>query len=328
MTTTDPDTTEEWANLLASLSPEQEEVLEREIARRFYAAQISALPQYDIKPFWQCDHATVYQGDALSILRAIPTASVDAVCIDPPYSSGGLMRADRSVKTTDKYTLTGTQKMHPEFYGDNRDQRGFLTWATMWLTECFRITKEGGALLMFTDWRQLPIMTDALQAGGYVWRGIVPWDKTEGVRPQMGWFRAQCEYVLTASRGSMGMEQERENKVCLPGIFRHNVRASEKLHVTGKPVALMLDLLRILQPGETVVDIFGGSGTTALAAKLLGLKSITGEMSGPYCNRIVDRLSQAVLGLHAAAPVQTEATALMSFMDDPEPAPESAIADA
>ena len=207
--------------------------------------QTSELPA----PFWKNSASTLYQGDSLAILRALPTASVDAVVTEPPYSSGGMMRSDRNLKTSDKYTITGTQRMHPEFFGDNRDQRSFLTWSSMWLTECFRVTKPGGILLCFSDWRQLPLMTDAIQCGGWVWRGIVPWDKTEGVRPQMGWFRAQCEYVLTASHGSMGQEQSRAHRVCLPGIVRENVRAKEKQHITGKPLALMKRLLEAHERG-------------------------------------------------------------------------------
>ena len=252
-------------------------------------------------PFWVCDYATVYAGDCLNVLRSLPSQSVDAIVTDPPYSSGGLMRSDRNNKTSDKYTMTGTLKMHPEFYGDNRDQRSFLAWASMWLSECFRVTKEGGVLMCFTDWRQIPIMTDAIQCGGWVWRGIVPWDKTEGVRPQMGWFRAQCEYVLTASRGSLGQEQSREVKVCLPGIFRENVRASEKQHITGKPVPLMKLLMEVLPQGSVVLDPFAGSGTTALAAKEMNMKSISVEMSAAYCERIKDRLSQEVLPLFDSA---------------------------
>ena len=248
-------------------------------------------------PYWACDYATLYAGDSLSILRGLPTASVDAVITDPPYSSGGLMRSDRSLETSAKYVMEGTEKTHPEFYGDNRDQRSFAFWASLWLAECWRVTKPGGFLLCFTDWRQLPTMTDAIQAGGWVWRGIVPWDKTEAVRPQRGWFRAQAEYVLTASHGTMGKEQERGVTVCLPGVFRENVRSAEKQHITGKPVALMQRLLEVVPSGGVVLDPFAGSGTTLLAAKNLGLRSIGCEMSPDYCEVIRRRLSQEVLAL-------------------------------
>jgi site-specific DNA-methyltransferase (adenine-specific) len=258
-----------------------------------------SLPPASCSLFWECPYATVYQGDSLHVLRSLPTASVDAVVTDPPYSSGGLMRGDRSVKTSDKYVLTGTQVDRPEFYGDNRDQRGFLAWCSLWLAECVRIVKPGGYLMAFVDWRQLPTLSDAIQAGGWVWRGIVVWDKTEGVRPQMGWFRAQCEYVLVASNGGMGKEQDREVRVCAPGVFRENVRASEKLHITGKPVPLIKRLMEVLPPESVVLDPFAGSGTTALAAKEMNLKSISVEMSEAYCGVIRDRLAQDVLPLYS-----------------------------
>lgn len=248
-------------------------------------------------PFWTCDYCSVYQGDSLAILRELPTASVDAVVTDPPYSSGGLMRSDRGVETSAKYTITGTERQHPEFFGDNRDQRSFSFWCSLWLAECWRITKPGGTLLCFTDWRQLPSMTDAIQAGGWVWRGIAVWDKTEGVRPQRGFFRAQAEYIITASHGGMGKEQDREVGVCLPGVFRENVRAAEKQHITGKPVPLMQRLLEIVPPNGVVLDPFAGSGTTLLAAKNLNLRGIGVEMSVEYCEVIKQRLGQEVLQL-------------------------------
>lgn len=250
-------------------------------------------------PFYSTDSATLYHGEALAILRSLPDASVDAVITDPPYSSGGLSRSERMKKPSEKYQMTGTRKQYPEFEGDNRDQRSFLAWSSLWLTECRRVTREGGYLLCFTDWRQLPVMTDAIQCGGWLWRGIVPWDKTEGTRPSRGWFRAQCEYVLTASRGSMGKEQDREVKACLPGMFRENVRASEKLHMTGKPLPLMKRLLEILPPGSTVLDPFAGSGTTLLAAQQMNHRAVGIEMTSSYCGIIRERLSPPPIELSA-----------------------------
>lgn len=265
-------------------------------------ANASRLSRSVHSPFWECPYATVYRGDSLHLLRSIPTDSVDAVITDPPYSSGGLMRGDRTSKTSSKYVMSGTKVAHPEFYGDNRDQRGMLAWCSLWMAECVRIVRPGGYLMVFTDWRQLPTFSDAIQAGGWVWRGIVVWDKTEGVRPQMGWFRAQCEYILVASNGGMGKEQGREVRVCAPGCYRENVRSAKKRHITGKPVNLMKRLMEVLPPGSVVLDPFAGSGTTALAAKEMNLKSISIEISEEYCGQIRDTLAQEVLPFHSGHP--------------------------
>src|SRR5574337_1071851 len=99
----------------------------------------------------------LHQGDCLDILRALPDASVDAVITDPPYSSGGQFRGDRVQDVHTKYVQTGSESIAlAGFSGDNRDQRSFGYWCALWLSECLRITKPGGACLLFTDWRQLP----------------------------------------------------------------------------------------------------------------------------------------------------------------------------
>lgn len=248
-------------------------------------------------PVWQSGRSALHVGDCYPMLRAMPAAQFDAVVTDPPYCSGGMMRSDRAQSTSTKYVVKGTALKRPEFSGDNRDQRSFLVWASLWLAECHRVTRVGGFLMMFTDWRQLPVMTDALQAGGWVWRGIVPWDKTEGTRPQRGFFRAQCEYVLTASKGSMGKEQDRAVSVCAAGIYRGSRGVEDRQHITGKPVGLMQHLLQVLPAGAHILDPFAGSASTLVAAIKGGRSAIgieyTEENAAIACDRLAGLLAKA-----------------------------------
>lgn len=109
---------------------------------------------------------TLHHGESLSLLLEMESESADGFLTDPPYSSGGQFRGDRAQGTRDKYSLTGTATRYPEFDGDTRDQRAFLAWSTLWLDQAERITKPGGFLGVFADWRQLGVMIDAVQAGG------------------------------------------------------------------------------------------------------------------------------------------------------------------
>lgn len=239
--------------------------------------------------------SALYQADCLNVLHGWPAVDVDAIVGDPPYCSGGMTRGDRVQRSaSEKYVHKYSRLKRPEFSGDTRDQRGFFAWSTLWLSEAHRITKPGGLVMIFTDWRQLPIMSDALQAGGWVWRGIVPWDKTEGVRPQRGFFRAQCEYVLVGSKGSLGQEQARKVAVCAPGLFRHSRRAEARLHMTGKPIALMDDLLQILPPRAHVFDPFAGGGATLLAGLRRGFRVTGCELTREYAQLAAKRLDQFV----------------------------------
>lgn len=114
---------------------------------------------------------SLHHGDCLDLLRTIPDASVGCILTDPPYASGGISLRDRQQRTQTKYKLGNVKKVYPEFFGDAKDQRGWLAWAQLWLAQCWRVAREGAPLLMFTDWRQLPTMTDAIQAAGWTWGG-------------------------------------------------------------------------------------------------------------------------------------------------------------
>lgn len=231
---------------------------------------------------------TIYQGDALKTLETLPDASVDAVITDPPYSSGGITLAARQVDPSGKYQQSGTKKRYPPMLGDGKDQRSFIAWATLWLGECWRIAREGAPLLVFTDWRQLPSVADAVQAAGFFWQGVVPWNK-RNCRPAMGRFRQQCEYVVFASRGRF-VPQVRQS---LPGVYDYPVIAKDKHHLTGKPVPLIEDLMRITARGATILDPFMGGGSTAIAARNQGRKCIGIELSAEYAQITAARLESA-----------------------------------
>jgi site-specific DNA-methyltransferase (adenine-specific) len=229
-------------------------------------------------------------GNCLDVLKTFPTASVDAVITDPPYSSGGMFRGDRSASTDSKYTRFESQGRRPDFAGDSRDQRGWAYWCTLWLSECLRIVKPSGYLLMFSDWRQLPTATDLFQAGGWVWRGIVPWDKGGSARaPHCGYFRHQCEYVVWGTAGAC----DKRRSGPWPGCFRFGVKQSDKHHQTGKPTALMSELVKVCPRGGVVLDPFMGSGTTGVAAGEAGLGFVGIEIDAGYFSIAEERIGKA-----------------------------------
>lgn len=237
-------------------------------------------------PDYEADGITLYAGDALRVLAELPDDSVDAIITDPPYSSGGMTRSDRIASTGDKYVGGDNPHRRPDFSGDNRDQRSFVLWATLWLGECLRVLKPGRAALVFSDWRQVPVMTDAIQIGGFVWRGLVSWDKVT-TRPRQG-FSAQAEFVVWGTKGPLDLGHE----VYLPGVIRQPFTHNERRHQTPKPVHLMEQLVAIVPRGGTVLDPFAGSGTTLVAAKRHGRNAIGVELDEGYRREIVARLGE------------------------------------
>lgn len=232
-------------------------------------------------------------GEALETLRKLEPGSFSGLITDPPYSSGGAFRSDRSQETTNKYTRVeygGASKL-PSFTGDNKDSRSFTSWCAEWLGLSARALRDGAPVLVFTDWRQLPCTSDAMQWAGLIWRGIVPWDK-RNARPQKGRFKQQTEFIVWGSKGPMSMDR---NAPVLPGLFSYtSPPCTSRVHQTEKPLALMRELVKIVEPGGTILDPFAGSGTTCVAAILEGYACIGIEISPEYAEIAKVREEEAI----------------------------------
>lgn len=193
-------------------------------------------------------------GDCLTLMKEVEPGSVDLVLCDPPYSSGGTHAGDRKANTTAKYTdrdFDGAARL-PAFSGDNMDQRSFTAFMRWVCSELRQKTREGGILEIFVDWRNLPAMTDAVQMAGWVWRGVIVWDKGTS-RNQPGRFRNDCEYVVWCSNGDLPIDW----------------KAAKGIKA-------------ICSPGGTVLDAFMGSGSTGVAAVRTGRSFIGMELSDQY----------------------------------------------
>lgn len=236
-------------------------------------------------------NADVVHGDALAFLADMPADQADAIVADPPYSSGGAFRSDRAGSAKKKY-LTNESAIArlPEFYGDNRTERGLLLWCSLWLGEAWRVTRPGGAIAVFCDWRSLPAFSDAIQAGGWSWRGVGVWTKPRHKsRPTLGGLWNDTEFILWGSKGP------RLAGECLPGSWAHPAPdSSTRLHPTEKPQAVLRDLVRLAPSDGLVIDPFAGSGSTGVAAVSQGRRFVGCEISAEYAAMAKRRIVAAV----------------------------------
>jgi site-specific DNA-methyltransferase (adenine-specific) len=247
-----------------------------------------------MKPYYEEDGIVIYHGDCFDVLHDL--SGVSAVVTDPPYSSGGAFRGDRMGSTLQKYVSSDAeaQKTGHAFTGDNRDQRSFAAWCALWLNAARKASVDGATIACFIDWRQLPTVTDAIQAGGWVWRGIGAWSKKFG-RPRAGGFSSACEFLVWGTNGPL---LERQSYPA--GVFECSSPATvDRDHITQKPEAVVAWAMGNLAADALVLDPFMGSGTTLAAAKESGRKAIGIEIEERYCEAAAKRLSQRVLPLGA-----------------------------
>lgn len=235
---------------------------------------------------------TIECRDMLSALADIPDGTVGMLLTDPPYSSGGMFRGDRSGATSEKYQTNDAEKK-PEFYGDNRDERSFVLWSSQWMAQAWRALEPGASAIVFTDWRQWANTADAMQVAGFVFRGAIVWHKTTSVRPQPNSFRNECEFALWFTKGAIDRTPVTGAKYLHGHFSLPAPQNDERIHSTQKPLELIKALMEIAPEGCIVLDPFMGSGTTAVAAIETGRHFIGYELSPEYCALANERIARA-----------------------------------
>jgi DNA modification methylase len=139
---------------------------------------------------------------------------------------------------------------------------------------------DGAIHYIFMDWRHLPELLNASLPLYADWKNLLVWNKSNA--GQGSFYRSKHELILAFKNGTaphvnnfgLGAKgRYRANVLDYPSVNSlHPARQGDlALHPTVKPIALIADLIRDCSKRNGVVlDPFGGSGTTILAAERTG----------------------------------------------------------
>lgn len=216
---------------------------------------------------------TIYEGDCLAVLPTIHSGSVDAVVTDPPYGMNyqSAWRTDSSARK-------------PKIAND---QRPFI-W---WLHEAFRVTRDGGALVCFCEWRHQEVFRTAIATAGFTLKSQVIWDREwHGMGDLKASFAPQHDVIWFAVKGAFAFPGKRPRSV----VRCQRIAAEELVHPTEKPVELMRKLVAAVTPeGGVVLDPFAGSGSTGSASVLENRRFIGIERDAKYAEIARQRIAAA-----------------------------------
>jgi hypothetical protein len=162
---------------------------------------------------------------------------------------------------------------------------------------------DGSIHYICMDWRHLREVLDAADGRYTELKNLCVWAKTNG---GMGsFYRSQHElvFVYQSGRGShinnveLGKHGNYRTNVwnyAGANTFGKDRDAELALHPTVKPVALVADAIKDASKRNGIVlDAFGGSGTTLVAADRTGRRGYAMEYSERYVDTIVKRMSEA-----------------------------------
>jgi len=158
---------------------------------------------------------------------------------------------------------------------------------------------DGSIHMLCMDWRH---MAEILAAGNAVYdelKNLIVWVKDNG---GMGsFYRSKHELIFAFKKGTephfnsfeLGQHgRYRTNVWQYKGLNSFKAGRGEELglHPTVKPVQMIADAIKdVSQRGGIVLDLFGGSGSTLIAAHKTGRRAYLCEIDPLYCDRILAR---------------------------------------
>lgn len=246
---------------------------------------------------WDLGRHRLYCGDALkaaSYEALMDGAVADAIFTDPPYNvpidgfAGGHGKAER------REFAMASGEMSTEAF------QAFLAQS---LAQAASHLKDGAIAFVCMDWRHMSELSAAGQAVFSELKNVCVWTKSNGGMGSL--YRSQHELVFVFKRGSgehrnnvqLGRHgRNRTNVWAYAGAnaFGANREAELAMHPTVKPVALVADAIKdVTARAELVLDPFGGSGSTLIAAERCGRSARLIEIDPAYCDVIVARWEKA-----------------------------------
>ncbi|ODR95327.1 DNA methylase N-4 [Methyloceanibacter stevinii] len=242
---------------------------------------------------WLLGRHRLLCGDARSkddVTRLMDGERADLIFTDPPYN----VAIDGHV-----CGLGSVRHREFAFASGEMTETEFTSFLCTTLGNAAAAAKDGAIAFVCMDWRHMREVLDAGREAFSELKNLCVWNKTNG---GMGTFyRSKHELVFVFKVGTA----EHTNSFGLgdTGRYRTNVwdyagissptkgRLDDlAMHPTVKPVALVADAIRdCSRRGEVVLDVFGGSGSTLIAAEACGRCARLIEYDPAYCDTIVTR---------------------------------------
>jgi len=238
----------------------------------------------------------IYQGDCLDKLDLIENESIKLVFADPPYNLG-------------------------KNFGNNKDKwdspQDYAAWSLSWIDKCIKKLTPNGSIFIMGHPRFSSYMIPELDKRLHYVNSII-YHYTDGM-PEYKNFEKRYEVILYYRKsednyifnlddvrtplirfektsnplGKNPSDMWTINRVRWNSKERVSLPNGKIAHVAQKPIRLMRRIILVASnQGDTVLDPFLGTGTTAVAAKEFGRKSVSIELNPEYIKIALKRINK------------------------------------
>lgn len=221
---------------------------------------------------------TIYNKDCIEGLKELPDNSIDLVVMDPPYdllkSGGGAFGYANRQYHSQIETMSG---------GITNDILKMI------LSKCKKVNAY-----IWCNKRQLRQYFDYLDDNGYM-IDLLTWHKTNPTPSCGNKYLSDTEYLIYTREKGVKLYGTYETKRKWYVSSLNTADKKKYGHPTVKPLEIIKNLItNSSRGGDLVLDPFMGSGTTAVAAKLLGRHYVGFEINSDYHRIAEERVNDCI----------------------------------
>ena len=218
------------------------------------------------------------KGDCLEMMKSIPDGSVDLCVSDIPYKLTGGGKGD------------GANSKRPKGILEDNSQLMKVPKFEDWLPELYRVMKSGTHLYLMCNFKNLNDLMNKSLAVGFKHINLLVWEKNNCTPSQF--YMKNCEYTLLLRKGKSKYINDIGGSKT---VHKFNNIIGNKVHPTEKPEELMKFYVEnSSNRGDTVLDMFMGSGSTGVACVNINRNFVGVELDENYFNIAEKRIQEAL----------------------------------
>jgi DNA modification methylase len=283
----DLDLTGFTAEEIAALMPEQ---IEPGLTDEDAVPEVPDQPVTVLGDVWLLGNHRLMCGDSTSIDavdKLMDVQKADMVFTDPPYNvnfTGALSSTSKGgkiVKMSQGYV--NPSSTHEEIKNDSMDKKEFKDFMLSVLS-VIKTYCTGGYYICFSS-STLDELLNPLVETGIGWKSIIIWNKNQSPMGG-GHFRRKYEPIAYGyfENHFYGREYAEDD------VWDVDRTRKNDLHPTMKPIELVERAIGYSsRKSQTVLDLFGGSGSTLIACEKTGRINRSMELDPKYCDVIIKR---------------------------------------
>lgn len=218
------------------------------------------------------------KGDCLEMMKSIPNNSVDLCVSDIPYKLTGGGKGD------------GANSKRPKGILEDNSQLMKVPKFEDWLPELYRVMKDGSHIYLMCNFKNLNDLMNKSLAVGFKHINLLVWEKNNCTPSQF--YMKNCEYTLLLRKGKSKYINDIGGSKT---VHKFNNIIGNKVHPTEKPEELMKFYIKnSSNRGDTVLDMFMGSGSTGVACVNTNRAFLGIELDDNYFNIAEKRIQEAL----------------------------------